>query len=103
MRQSNADQFDFSAILAYHIPGTNVLFRLRRYNGHSHEHTNKIEQDKFFDYHIHKATERYQLSGLDEDEYAQTSDRYSDLYGALNCLLTDCNFIIPTNTQIAMI
>ena len=47
LRQSNEDQFDFSAILAYYIPGTNVLFRLCRYNGRSHEHTNKIEKDKF--------------------------------------------------------
>lgn len=102
LRQSNEDQFDFSVILGYYLPGTNVLFRLRRYNSRSHEHTNKIEKDKFFEYHIHKATERYQLSGLDEDEYAETTDGYSDLHDALQCLINECNFILPETPQIAL-
>ena len=102
LRQSDEDQFDFSVILAYYLPDTNVLFRLRRYNGRSHIHTNKIEKDKFFDYHIHRATERYQLSGLDEDEYAETSGSYSDLHGALQRLIGECNFILPANNQIPM-
>jgi hypothetical protein len=29
---------------------------LRRCNGKSHEHTNIIESDKFYDFHIHTAT-----------------------------------------------
>jgi len=54
---------DFSIILAYCPEASNQLFRLRRYNGKSHEHTNTIEADKFYNYHIHTATERYQELG----------------------------------------
>jgi hypothetical protein len=59
LRQSSFNGLDFSVILAYCPTGSNQVFRLRRYNGKSHEHTNIIESEKFFDYHIHTATERY--------------------------------------------
>lgn len=39
-RQSEFNPLDFSVILAYRPPKKNQLFRLRRYNGKSHEHTN---------------------------------------------------------------
>jgi hypothetical protein len=42
IRQSLFNPLDFSVILGYLMPGSNVLFRLRRY-GRSHEHTNRIE------------------------------------------------------------
>ena len=48
---------DFSVILAYRIPESNQVFRLRRYNGRSHEHTNPLEGETFYDFHIHMATE----------------------------------------------
>jgi hypothetical protein len=60
------------------------------YNGNNHEHTNRIEKTKFTGYHIHLATERYQLVGGDEDGYAETTDRYYDVHGALQCLVDDC-------------
>lgn len=101
MRLSSSDPFDFSAILAYFVPKTNVLFRLRRYNGKSHEHTNKIEAETFYGFHIHQATERYQQSGLREDEYAIPTNKYGDLQGALQCMLSECNFKTPPNTQIS--
>lgn len=100
LRRLRADPFDFSAILAYYIPETNVLFRLRRYNGYSHEHTNNIEGETFFEYHIHIATERYQLKGLAADKFAEPNGgRYSDLQGAIKCLIEDCNFELPPNHQ----
>lgn len=71
---------------------TNQLFRLRRHNGRSHEHTNKIEGDKFYEFHIHIATERYQDLGVREDSYAEPTDRFTDLGGAIDCLLADCGF-----------
>ncbi len=49
LRQSNLDALDFSVIVGYEAPTTNILFRLRRYNGKSHEHTNKLERQTFFD------------------------------------------------------
>jgi hypothetical protein len=44
---------------------------LRRHNGKSHEHTNQIEAGAFYDFHIHRATERYQELGMREDAYAE--------------------------------
>ena len=89
-RLSIINPLDFSAILAVRLPNSTRLFRLRRYNGKSHEHTNRIERATFFGFHIHKATERYQDMGLDEDAYAEPTDRYSDYSTAVQCLVEDC-------------
>ena len=95
LRQSDYNPMDFSVILA-HVPSdTNKNFRLRRYNGKSHEHTNKIELKTFYDFHIHQATKRYQDSGFDEDTFAEPTDRYADFYTALDCMLKDCGFDLP--------
>ena len=76
---------DFSAILAYQEKGANQDFKLRRYNGR-HEHTNKLEKQKFFDFHVHYATQRYQdAAGRKEESYAEPTGRYLDIKGALNC------------------
>jgi len=100
LRQSDLSPLDFSAILAYLPPTTNQIFRLRRHNGKSHEHTNMIEGNRFYDFHIHIATERYQQFGMEkEDGYAQPTDRFSDFHGALRCLLNDCSFLIPESAQ----
>jgi len=101
IRQSIKDLLDFSVILGYQIPNTNRKFRLRRYNGKTHEHTNGIEGEKFFNYHIHKATERYQEQGKAPDVYAEETDRYVDLQGAVQCLLDDCGFVLPKQTQLS--
>ena len=60
LRQSIVNPLDFSVILAVRVPQSTRLFRLQRYNGRSHAHTNSIEGDTFYGYHIHMATERYQ-------------------------------------------
>ena len=99
LRQSLFNILDFSAILAYSDKSSSQAFRLRRYNGKSHEHTNKIERHTFYDFHIHFATERYQHSGLREDAYAEATSRYGDFQGALSCLIEDCGLIFPSNGQ----
>jgi hypothetical protein len=99
IRQSLFNPLDFSVILGYLMPGSNVLFRLRRYNGRSHEHTNRIEGNTFYEFHIHTATERYQVAGYAEDHYAETTDRFADLSGAIQCMLQDCAFEVPSGTQ----
>ena len=91
--QSMVNRLDFSVILTVEIPQSNKIFRLRRYNGKSHEHTNNIEKETFYDFHIHRATERYQELGTREDGYAETTDRYSDYNGALACLMDDANVV----------
>lgn len=45
LRQSNSNTLAFSIILAVNPSDSNQLFRLRRYNGKNHEHTNTIEGD----------------------------------------------------------
>ena len=89
------NHLDFSIILAVQIPQSNQLFRLQRYNGNSHQHTNLIEKETFRDFHIHRATERYQLVGVREDAYATPTARYGDFDGALDCLYDDSNFKFP--------
>ena len=99
LRQSSINPLDFSIILAYRLPKSNQLFRLRRYNGKSHEHTNIIEGEKFYSFHIHQATLRYQESGTNADGYAEPTDRFSEFTQALSCMLKDCGFKVPVETQ----
>lgn len=97
VRQLVADPLDFSVILAYQPADSNRLFILRRYNGKSHPHTNTIEGEEFGPgFHIHEATERYQLLGSGPETYAEVTDRYSDLESALECLVNDCGFEYPS-------
>ena len=99
VRQASANPLDFSVILAYLVPKTNRAFRLRRYNGKHGEHTNRLERETFYCPHIHRATERYQDSGFHEDAFAEPTDRYADLEGAVECLLEDCGFVLPHDSQ----
>lgn len=99
LRRNSFNLVDFSIILAVRVPQSSQLFRLRRYNGRSHEHTNHIEDEMFYDFHIHFATERYQQLGTREDAYAKPTDRYSDFDGALRCLLDDMNLEVPPDPQ----
>lgn len=99
LRQSDFNVLDFSVILAVQPDNTNQLFRLVRYNGKSHEHTNKIEGSTFYDFHVHRATERYQELGGREDAFAEPTDDYQDFQTALRCLLRDCVFRVPEEEQ----
>jgi len=99
LRQSNSNMLDFSIILAVSPAESSKLFRLRRYNGKHGEHTNQIEGNTFYDFHIHQATERYQESGADEDTFAEPTDRYGDFHSALRCMLEDCGFEAPQGAQ----
>jgi hypothetical protein len=101
-RLSTHNQLDFSIILAFCPPDTSQAFRLRRYNGKSHEHTNIIENASFYDFHIHQATERYQDLGTREDAYAEPSDRYSDFHSALVCLMEDCHIEATEDSQLSL-
>jgi len=91
-RQSSFNPLDFSIILGCYRPDSNKIFRLRRYNGKSHEHTNRIEGNPFYDFHIHTATERYQNLGMHEDSYAEPTESFSDFFSAMECMLKDCGF-----------
>ena len=99
LRQAVLNPLDFSIILGYRVPQTNEVYRLRRYNGKSHEHTNKLEGDRFYEYHVHMATARYREAGLSEDTFAEPTDRYSAYGGALTCMLSECGFDVPDDWQ----
>ncbi len=99
LRQSIFNALDFSIVLAYRPPKSNQLFGLQRYNGKSHEHTNAIEGETFYDFHIHQATERYQEIGANEDTYAKPTNRFADFQQAITCMLKDCGFEMPLDAQ----
>lgn len=103
MRQSMINPRDFSVILAVKYPQSNRLFRLRRNNGNTHDHRNKIEKEVFYDFHIHMATQRYQEIGAREDGYAEVTDRYRDFQGAFDCMLADANIDLPHNDQLGLL
>lgn len=102
LRQSLQNSLDFSAILALMVPQSNRLFRLRRYNGKSHTHSNTIEGQKFYDYHVHFATERYQLIGAREDAYAEVNSAYVDLSGAISQMIDEAAFEVLPGSQLPL-
>lgn len=102
LRQGTFNPLDFSIILAVCPTSSNQLFRLRRYNGKSHEHTNRIENDTLYGFHVHTATERYQQFGAKEDAFAEQTDRYGDFEGAFQCMLNECGFDLPVEPQMSL-
>ena len=103
LRQNMRNALDFSAIIAHAPSNSSLFFRLRRYNGRSHEHTNRLEGTTFYDFHIHMATERYQALGAKEESFAEPSDRFADRHSALACLLDDCGFRRPDTPQLSLL
>lgn len=99
LRKSDFNEFDFSVILGVVSKESNQVFRLRRYNGKSHEHTNRLEGNTFYDFHVHTATERYQDLGAKEDHFAELTDHYGDMHAAISCMIQDCGFQVSPNAQ----
>lgn len=99
-RQSQKLQDDFSCGLRLERPGAEPI-TLVRYNGASHAHRNHLEGTRFVgQHHIHRATERYIAAGHEPEGFAQPTDRYTTLDGALWHLVRDCNIAgIPTTPE----
>jgi hypothetical protein len=97
IRRSKKDVFNFSVIFGL-SRGGNDIFRLRRYNGDHGEHTNILEKGtpdwKFEGFHIHKATQRYQELGIQEEGFAEKTNKYTDWKGALKCAMSENNCTI---------
>ena len=83
-RQNLDDERDFSCGLALVQRGGKPL-TLVRYNGSSHAH-GEIR----YCCHIHRATAEALAAGRRIDSYADETDRYRTLEGALACLIEDC-------------
>lgn len=81
----------FSCGLSFILP-SGETFTLVRYNGPSHDHPNKLEKERLgYLPHIHRASKRYLDETGKADGFAEVTDRFSTLEGALFCLLEDCN------------
>ena len=90
VRQNQRIDDDFSCGLLWHMPSGELL-TLVRYNGSSHFHPNHIEGTELaFVCHIHTATERYINAGRKPESYAEETNRYTTVDGALHCLANDC-------------
>ncbi|MBU4300438.1 hypothetical protein L6303_07815 [archaeon] len=90
IRQSKINPLDFSVIFGVLLGGN--LFRIKRYNGNSHTHMNKLEKIEIQGFHIHLATQKYQENGFKEEGYAEKTTRYSDWKTALDLMLNENNF-----------
>ncbi len=84
LRQNLDDEMDFSCGLALVQKGGKHL-SLIRYNGSSHRHGSI-----FYRCHIHRATAEALAAGRKIDSYAEETERYKTLEGALACLVEDC-------------
>ena len=83
---------NFSVGLGLCIKSIRPPFLLRRYNGEGNTHTNYIEGNEVGIFHVHYTTEKYQHLSQKNEHYAEETDRYTDVHGALQCLIQDANF-----------
>ena len=86
-RQSTMITESFSAGLRWRSKtGEEVI--LMRCNGADHPHGNSIERSRFEPRcHVHRATERYLAAGRKVESFAEVTDAYRTLEGALHHLL----------------
>jgi hypothetical protein len=94
IRENTINTFSFSVILGFSRPNGS-LFRLRRYNGRHGEHVNHLERQVVNGFHIHQATERYQIAGHREDAFAVVSTEFADMPSALQLMFSQCAFQVP--------
>lgn len=90
-RHQNAD--DYTIILLLNSTAR-PRFRILRYDGSGHDHSNTLEGNLIVSKpHIHRATERYQIATHNRrpDGYAEETQRYQNLAGAWDCFRVDVN------------
>jgi len=105
VRQNVLNQLDFSIILMF-LDEDRTGYRLVRFNGrHPSQHTNKWEKQRGLSnwafrnrFHIHQATERYQVDGLEIDGYAEVTGRYDSFDSALAEFVTGNGIEAPGST-----
>lgn len=97
-RQSTVIPDSFSAGLRWKSKtGEEVI--LTRCNGSDHPHGNALEREQFgAQHHIHRATERYIVAGRKAESFAQPTNGYRTLEGALHHL-TQLTNITGLNTK----
>ncbi len=81
---------DFSCGISWIAPNGETL-TLKRYNGSNHDHPNHLEKVRLgYICHIHIATEKYIKANRKAEGFAEPTNRYDSIAGALHCLVTDC-------------
>lgn len=100
-----ADHLNFSAILRFDDTD-GAHYNLIRCNGIHGQHTNDIEKEQglepavFIDeFHVHWATECYQVRGFYVEKYAEPTEEYQGFGGAVLHLLRLGSFDIPREAQ----
>ena len=90
-RQSTRIADGFSAGLLWHAKtGEDVM--LLRCNGSDHPHPNVLEHERIeFQCHVHLATERYVQANRKSEGYAEVTQVYCTLAGALHHLVQRAN------------
>ena len=89
---------DFSCGISWISPSGESI-TLKRYNGPNHNHPNHLEKVSLgYSCHIHIATERYIKANKKPEGFAEVTDRYDTINGALHCLVNDCK-IVGIQTQ----
>ncbi|MEN8381335.1 hypothetical protein [Acinetobacter radioresistens] len=89
MRQSTVDEDNFSCGISLISNGKNDI-TLARYNGSNHVHVNKCDGRRFdFECHIHTANEASLKASKKIENYAEPTNRYTNLQGAIQCALRD--------------
>lgn len=89
MRQAVMDEDNFSCGISLITNGNNDI-TLARYNGSNHVHVNKGDGRRFdFECHIHEANENSLLASKKIENHAEPTNRYTNLQGAIQCVLTD--------------
>jgi hypothetical protein len=105
LRRNRINILDFSIILIFEEIDTD--YRLIRCNGtHPSVHTNRWEKERELEnssfgpaFHIHRATERYQVAGLKIDSYAEQTEAYNDFNSALTFFFSEFRFQHPIDDQ----
>lgn len=89
MRQAMMDEDNFSCGISLTVDGNSDI-TLARYNGSNHVHVNKCDGRRFdFECHIHEANEKSLKASKKIENYAEPTNRYTNLQGAIQCVLTD--------------
>ncbi len=76
---------DFSCGISWIAPNSETL-TLKRYNVPNHDYPNHLEKVRLgYNCHIHIATEKYIKANRKAEGFAEITDRYNSLSGALHC------------------
>lgn len=100
-RPKSKNKNKFSIILQ--VARRGKWFNLIRCNGHHAPHENTLEKMTIpaNTFHIHRATERYQLAGRDPETYAEPTDKYDSPDSAIEFMCNNFGFVFSDlNTKL---